>query len=540
MFNEVGLYRGSFDPPHLGHYEAVDYALKNGINQVIVIFKDANRFKPFRTTNKIRKFLLRQMFCELQNVTISKKSYKITLAELMADPTIAKIHHIMGSDLLNSRARPLALPTKLCYFFIPRVGYPIEKSMNVWNNLPAQVGDPSQFHEQHNSSSKIRDCLYERDFLEAKAGLSSNIFESICAQKFFLLTDTEYSYRDMLKEVKKTIEEEIVKNNIASEEFYPLSFHLGNDLGITGLSGDLICFIKDKNANVVLVVKIFKGEHFKKNYDSEILGYQTIAKLNLKLVTTPKLFFSHQKEGYAFIGMSFITGQPLAEIMHENLAAVQLCARANLELHLAKRSYVKEGWEEGLTIFENAIKNVADELQTIPFSTFLPSDIIERITERWRQIHKSFILNPGLLSFTHGDPNHYNWIVDMDKMTVNYIDFSLFERSFFNDQTPRGFAINELEESLLTIWIALKRKGIANEEIFAIQEAYRNEYMKHAPEDITTPEAKVYFSSYWELRVTLSVLDKLKKAKLPADILKYQSQIVSKINQFITENPKSM
>ncbi len=535
MASQVGIYRGSFDPPHLGHFETVKHALQNGMTSVTIVYSDENQFKPFRTNNKIRKELLERMFAGMQNVVISAKSYKAVLSDLQSDPTIAKIHQIIGSDLLDKPVRPIKLPTKLAYFIIPRIDYPVEKGLSTWNNLPAQIGCREQLIQQHNSSSKLRSLLIERDFQAAQLGLHAKVFDQIRRQNVYLLTDNEYRDRAMLRDVKKIVQDEIVTKKLVPLEKYPLSFHLGNDIGISGLSGDVVCFVKDVHGQVRLVVKIFRGDDYKSNYESELAGYETLSQLNLKFVKTPKLFFSHQKGDFAFIGMSFATGKSLADLMQSSPEAIRLCARANLELHQAQRSSTSAVNADQIAIYEQAITNVINRLKTIP-TPFLAGNVITKLTTRWSQIHRSFIANPGLQSFTHGDPNHSNWIVDLNSNCVTYIDLSLFKRSISSQKKPCGFAISELEESLLAFRIAAKRMGgFTDDKIREMQNTYKTEYMAHAPADITTPEAKQYFASYWTLRVIGSIIKKLIGSSSTEAVSKYQTQLINSINSFISQ-----
>lgn len=533
MIQEVGVYRGSFDPPHKGHFEAVSCALQAGMKSVTIIYVDANKFKPFRTDNKTRHELLKTMFTGMQNVILVEKSYKATVMELESDPTISKIHLIVGSDLLDKPKRPIPLPTKLSYFIISRRDYPVLKPIQTWNNLPVQMGDVEKLIEQHHSSSQIRSLLDERNFQAATSGLPANILDYILSKHFYVPTDSEYLHRALIQKVKKIVEEEIVVKNIVPQENYPLTFHLGSDIGISGLSGDLVCFVKDNEGKICLVIKIFQGNDFKNHYESELLGYDTLSQLKLTLVKVPKLFFSHQIENFAFIGMSFAKGKSLAHLMHDHPEAIRLCARANLELHVSQRSAGIKIKADQLTVFERAIEKVINKLSSIQ-TAFLPHDIVKQLKLRWIEIHNFFEENPGQFSFTHGDPNHSNWIVDLDSNSVTYIDLSLFRRSISPEKTPFGFAINELTESLVTFRLAAKQiGGISKEKICEMQTLYKEEYLKGAPADITTPNAKLYFASYWILRVIDNLLDKLAKSDSDDLKLKYQTHLIAEIERFI-------
>lgn len=535
MINQIGIYRGSFDPPHHGHLEVVNCALQSGMTSVTLIYKDINRHKPFRSNDKIRELLLRELFANKYNVVISNKTYKATLDDFISDPTIDKVYQIIGSDILNAPVRPIKLPTKLAYFIIPRVDYPIKTPLSSWNNLPVQIADKTSLIQQHHSSTQLRSLLFERNFAAAQEGFPSNVFDCIMSQNFLISTENEYQQRNIIHEVRKIVEEEIAINNRISEEKYPLSFHLGHDININGLSGDILCFTKDKDEQIIFVTKVFLGKNYQNRYQSELLGYENLTRLKLNLVKVPDILFFHDRENFALICMSFVSGKTLAELMNDSSEAIRLCARANLELHMAQRSSIAEISNSQIAVYEEAIQRVVTGISQIP-NSFLPADIAEKLIARWLFIHQAFIANPGLCSFTHGDPNHKNWIVDLNNQQVTYIDLSLFKQSVSPEGLAWGFAINELEEALLSFRIAAKRFGkLPNEKILEMQETYKSEYKVHAPTDITTSEAIQYFTSYWSLRVMESLIEKIKKSDSLEERLKKNCFLKEEIKLFLQE-----
>lgn len=536
MINQIGIYRGSFDPPHLGHFEVVDCALRSGMTSVTLVYKDINRFKPFRSSDKVRELLLRELFAGRSDVAISRKTYKATLSEFLSDTAITTVYQIIGSDILDKPVRPIQPPTKLAYFIIPRVDYPISTPLSSWNNLPVQIADEALLFQQHHSSTRLRYLLFEKDFLAASEGFPFNVFDCILDQKILIPTENEYRQRMIIQEVRKIVEEEITIHHRVSEEIYPLSFHLGNDIEINGLSGDMLCFIKDKDEQIVLAVKVFLGEEYQKRYQSELLGYEYLTRLKLSLVKVPDLLFSHHKKNFALIGMNFISGKTLAELMLDSSEAIRLCARANLELHMAQRTSRTEVLIEQIAVYEEAIQRVVAGIDQIP-SSFLTPDIASKMIIRWALIRQAFIANPGLCSFTHGDPNHWNWILDLENQHVTYIDLSLFKKSVSSEGTPCGFAVNELEEAILSFKVAAKRIGrLPKEKILEMQEIYRNEYRRHAPADIATPEATQYFTSYWSLRVMENLIEKIKKSDSIEEQLRKNDFLKQEIKSFLHED----
>lgn len=531
MNTEVGIYRGSFDPPHNGHLEAVTCALQNGISPITIIYKDTNRYKPFRSSDETRKNFLISMFSGMSTVVISNKSYKDALNELLLDSTVSKIYQIIGSDLLSQPVRPLKFTKNLAYFIHDRGDFPLV-DIKRWNDLPVKIGNDRSNSSENPSSSLIRVLFQNRQYQKVQSYFPPQVFQRIVDENAYVPTDNEYPFRQVTLEVKKALEKGICAKKLIAEDDYPLSFQLGKDIGVSGLSGDLICFISDKHKQMRLVVKVFLGDNYIKNYESELLGYQVISNLKLKLVKVPTLYMSEAKSGFAFICMSYVKGKSLAELMTQSPEAIRLCARANLELHTAQTASDKVT-SDHLNFYEKTIHKVIEKLNLILDTDFLQEQIISKLTNHWDELRKSFLSNPVKLSFTHGDPNHSNWIVDLEKQEVTYIDLSLFSRSVFNQQTPFGFAANELEESVLSFKIAAKRLDLSREKTEEMQNIYNDEYMLNAPQDIMTKEAKRYFTAYWRLRVIENILEKLSSAQAKDDILKYQLQLQRDIDIFL-------
>lgn len=526
MNNTVGIYRGSFDPPHNGHLEAVTCALQNGISPITIIYEDPNRHKPFRSSNEVRRDFLMAMFANMPNVTISQKKYRVALSDLLADPTISKIYQIIGSDLLSLPVRPIKSPANLAYFIHDRGDVSLG-GVEMWNGLPVKIAYVNRETESP-SSTMIRNSLQNREFQKVQPFFPIEVFEKLISGNVYVPTVNEYPYRHILQVVKKTIEKEIVAQKLVSEENYPLSFQLGKDIGVSGFSGDLVCFISDHNRQMRLVVKIFLGETCFKNYESERLGYRILSDLHLKHIKVPKLFVSESKSDFAFICMDYAGGKSLADLMDQSEEAICLCAKANLELHMVQRALVDVDLEQ-IAHFEKILPKVIGKLN----GDCLLEDVVPRLSERWEGLREAFIANPGKRSFTHGDPNHTNWLVDLENQQVTYIDLSLFSRSVLHSETPCGFAINELEESLLTFKIAAKLRGLSNEKTEAIQKLYYKAYMKEAPSDVTTKEAREYFAAYWNLRVIENIIDKHASSQSDEAKMKYQQQLQNHIQIFL-------
>src|SRR4051812_35898369 len=67
---KVAVYTGSFDPYHLGHHEAVEFALKSGEVDFVVVIPDQepNDFKPYRTDLAFRLDTVKALYISDPNI----------------------------------------------------------------------------------------------------------------------------------------------------------------------------------------------------------------------------------------------------------------------------------------------------------------------------------------------------------------------------------------------------------------------------------------------------------------------------------------
>lgn len=515
--NEVGFYRGSFDPPHYGHLEVVTSAICYGMKRVFVVYKDKNRYKPFVTADFQRLEMLQMLFRGIPEVVIFDQAAGLSLLkDLVEDRSITKIHNIAGSDLFSAKQKKYSANPRIAYFLIMRKDLPVPPLVQEWNGHAITVYNPELLQHQHYSSTLIRTHFQERRQEITPLPLPPEIKTYIVQRKLYQLTDAEFAFRHTLSEVKKEVEQQIGHKRMFGADRYPFTMRLASDMGIQGLSGDQIVFIYDVATKPCLVVKVFCGGAG--NIKSELKALEMIKGFQLPLVDVPELYF----ERASFIGMSPAPGTPLSRLMNMSPAAVRLTARACREFHLFKRQQVKELTFSQLAVFEEAIEKVLSRLKIKSEFSF----DLQLLEARWQAISERFRQNPGLCSYTHGDPNPGNFIVDLARGRVAFVDLSLFTRSIAEDESPCGFAYNELIEALSSFSIVGKKQGLSAAEVEQIQKTFREEYTSSLPQDFTTPQAMVYFDSYWLLR---EINNLLKQYEQP------QSQPKSDMHSLITE-----
>jgi len=115
----VGIYAGSFDPPHRGHESVVRYVLQHRLVQhVYICGNNPNKSKPNRLPYPIRRRLLKYMFDDMPNVTIVDDMIDTWLDAYRAnreqDGQKVTVYGIIGSDIfihysLNNKRPKLPL-----------------------------------------------------------------------------------------------------------------------------------------------------------------------------------------------------------------------------------------------------------------------------------------------------------------------------------------------------------------------------------------------------------------------------------------------
>ena len=97
------IFGGSFDPPHLGHIEIVNKALKSGIDKIIIMPNYLNPLKhTFSAPPELRLRWLKEIFKDFKNVEVSD----FEISQKRPVYSIATIKHfkpdyfIIGSDNL--------------------------------------------------------------------------------------------------------------------------------------------------------------------------------------------------------------------------------------------------------------------------------------------------------------------------------------------------------------------------------------------------------------------------------------------------------
>lgn len=161
----IGIYVGSFDPPHIGHIEVVESALRHGCRRVIVLPNVPRPGKANRLGITYRTHMCRLAFGDIANVTVSDKKVDTILPRLYA---VNRIQALIGSDA----ALDLLHGGKAHYARYVDSWLIMQRPKEVWPPVTSLCGKPiarvfsSQLPNEQ-SSTLVRTALYIGDHKSA-------------------------------------------------------------------------------------------------------------------------------------------------------------------------------------------------------------------------------------------------------------------------------------------------------------------------------------------------------------------------------------
>lgn len=165
----LGVYGGSFDPPHVAHVLAAAYALATGgLDQVLVVPVFAHAFHKALTPFEHRLKLCELAFDGLARVQISAIEARLptpsrtltTLEALRAEQPDAELRLVIGTDLLGEVSKWHAFD-EVCALAPPLV-----------IGRRRTGNEATHFALPDVSSTRVRELLAERTHPEARAELA--------------------------------------------------------------------------------------------------------------------------------------------------------------------------------------------------------------------------------------------------------------------------------------------------------------------------------------------------------------------------------
>lgn len=188
---KIGLFGGSFNPPHIAHINLIKSILKEGLVDEIWVFANRSHFRkklvPLRHREKMIKLALETCGSnKIKFVSNSSMSFDVSNPSSLFVYRQYKKHFpnlkfylIGGSDLLleiKDWKNGNRVEEEIKFLIVPRAGYPIKFKRPDWLYLSKQI-------KPNCCSTQIRGCLKQGGCKEKF--LSKEIFNYIGAEGLY-------------------------------------------------------------------------------------------------------------------------------------------------------------------------------------------------------------------------------------------------------------------------------------------------------------------------------------------------------------------
>jgi len=477
---KVVFYYGSFNPPHFGHLNAIEEAIKKtGADFGVVVADDRiNLWKPFRSTPSLRTKMLEHLFKEKDRILVAGTS-KDNVRDVLLES--AETIHLVGSDVFPRYFKDKVQEGKCHYpelIISFREGDPIEipkESSNVKIDSFVQTN-------QSMSSTKAREALYSHPEWYESNDAGSGLPMMPKDLTAFILEHGIYSEKAqtrldvILKEIKSHYNENIL--------IHPLS---------SGLSGDSVFAVYNENKIPISTVKVFQKSSFKEDFDYSMQAGHYLEASSWQWIKSAKIEWSSVHEEYAFLGQSYVEGKDMGSfwklLTHtpeqiEEIQRQSLCIGRSLrELHDSTQR----------TMDTNLLEQHLDKLKN------RQKGLERHQLEEFLQLLEQYRLNPGCLSNVHGDAGPGNFFVGKDGV-VTYVDLGDMARKGACAEA-KGFPGYEYMQFISSLfWFC--RVHHANDFLVdgcveSFKRGYAGENNKPQP---FSKEAEAFYSFYWKVK----------------------------------------
>lgn len=96
---KIGIYSGTFDPPHLDHDNVIREALKKENLDYIIMIAHCNEAKPFKTNLPQRRHMINQVYQKEQKIIVTYHDRDAIINTIRKINPAVKIYGIFGSDV---------------------------------------------------------------------------------------------------------------------------------------------------------------------------------------------------------------------------------------------------------------------------------------------------------------------------------------------------------------------------------------------------------------------------------------------------------
>jgi cytidyltransferase-like protein len=254
---KVGVYFGSFDPPHDGHLEVINVSLQF-CDDIVVTTVHSNRSKPLLSAYDHRIRMLENMVKGVNKpiCIVGDGMYNLIKRYKGKSHLIG----ICGSDFylkFTSKSRNVTLNMDE-WLVIPREEYPIPQGYNKQLNRRTTVLDPKMFTKQGTSSTRIREYFLKNS--------NCNPTLPICMEnQKYIVSNNLYKHLHKHKVLARIDPTEIIRAAIKGKYKFDC-----NTVRLNGHSGNEVYMVK-RGSDCVCVAKVFKR---KNDFVSEANSYK--------------------------------------------------------------------------------------------------------------------------------------------------------------------------------------------------------------------------------------------------------------------------
>lgn len=396
---KLGLYLGSFDPFHKGHFEVIDVMLQY-VDKIAILPNNPNKNKPKRSAiyhriNMIKMYLNDYKYIDkIDIIEADADQYVNTI-----DSNIIKIG-IMGSDCYNKLIIKNQIPKLNTnqWYIIPRSGYVINKVAN-WM-VPIMFLPECIFNFQHYSSTMIREFIYDTEYDKINTILNDNIVKYMIDNKIYPDNESLSLIRKKIKDVKQIIK---IKNNV-------YDVHTTNNRYIVKMFNDLILLNKEMESN----------------YLAQSLNCINVAKI---IDTFNNIII------YEYVGK---TAFELLQSGNDPYEIGRLIGQSLYKLH----NYI--------------VSNISVDLLDSNYK------LIKLKNKLGNKITNILYNSNETLGLTHGDCNLHNFIVDLENKKVIMIDIGHLIDSYIDNDNVNGLKSYDYYQFLSSIKLDFKEDDVSS------------------------------------------------------------------------------
>lgn len=288
----ICIYAGTFDPPHLGHFEVAQWLNNNSaIKELWVVCGSFNPYKPFQSSPESRQKMAEMTFKDLKKVRITNEDSDSLTKRLYNENRGTEICKAVGSDVIkiglsNGKDKIPTKDTDKYILFLREEDAELPEKITVWRGK--QVTWVKTVGQQI-SSTKIREAV-KNDSSDLNRILNPEVAAFVRDNQLYLADAVDKELGDVAVSVKKTIGTAFGKciklydGRIVPFKCIPQGF--SDQRSVYKMA------INDKDSKVVCHVMVFFGD--KKTFNCE----------SAQAANTGNILFKKETRDFELIGIN--------------------------------------------------------------------------------------------------------------------------------------------------------------------------------------------------------------------------------------------